>query len=132
ETVAMPPPAPVAPTLVFKSPSVPASAAVQKAIPVPVPAPMVARHAERLADVRPSRVSRNIALAVIAGALVGLAIFFLESKPRTSVPPPVAPVSETASNATPTAAAPVAKVPAAPEAVVAHVASPADPPSELP
>jgi len=140
DTVAMPSPAPVAPTLVFKSPSAPASAPVQKTIPVPVPAPMVARHAERLADVQPSHVGRNIALAVAAGALAGLAIFFLGSKPRTSVPSPVATISETAANAalasqepaSLTPAAPVAKVPTVPEAVTAAAPAPKYLPSDLP
>src|SRR5258708_34414616 len=77
ETVAMPPPAPVAPTLVFKNRLVPASAPVPKAIPVPVPAPMVARHAERLADVQPSRLGRRIAPAATAAAVAGRALFFL-------------------------------------------------------
>ena len=76
----------------------------------------------------PSRAGRKVALAVVAGALAGLAIFFLWPKPQAYVPQPAPAISETASNqnaaneatpASPAPAPPIVEVPAAPEAAAA-------------
>jgi serine/threonine protein kinase len=105
---AIPPPPATPPAPAVVPPAAPAAPSARLMNPEPQPAA--------------NKTGRNVTIAVLAGALVGLAIFFLWPKPQTA--PPAAPTVAESVGAPVPPAAPAAEVPRAQEPTPAAAAMP--------